>query len=90
MYDASEMSAWYFFSAMGLYPLSPADPEYLVTVPIFEEVKWNLPNGKTLTIDRANSGRNLKQIMVNDEELKGYFISHDLFKSGGEVEIITE
>jgi len=90
MDDAGEMSAWYVFSAMGLYPLSPADPEYLVTVPIFEEVKWNLPNGKTFTLDRANSGRNLKQIMVNDEELESYFISHDLFKNGGEVEVITE
>ena len=90
MDDAGEMSAWYVFSAMGLYPLSPADPEYLVTVSIFEEVKWNLPKGKTLTIDGTNSGRNLRQIMVNDEELKGYFISHDLFKNGGEVEVITE
>lgn len=90
MDDAGEMSAWYVFSAMGLYPLSPADPEYLVTVPIFDEVKWNLPEGKTFTIDKPNSGRKLDHIKVNDEELDGYFISHDLFKNGGEVEVITE
>ncbi len=90
MDDAGEMSSWYVFLAMGIYPLSPADPEYLVTVPIFDEVKWNLPNGKALTIAKPNSGRNLKEIRVNGEESEGYFISHDLFKNGGEVELITE
>lgn len=90
MDDAGEMSAWYVFSAMGFYPLSPADPEYLMTVPIFDQVKWNLANGKTFTIDRENSGRNLKQITVNGQELEGYFISHDLFKNGGEVKVKTE
>ncbi|WP_051935789.1 GH92 family glycosyl hydrolase [Salegentibacter sp. Hel_I_6] len=90
MDDAGEMSSWYVFSAMGLYPLSPADPEYLVTVPIFDKVLWNLPNGKTFTINKANEGRTLKQIMVNDTELQGYFISHDLFQKGGEVEVITK
>ncbi|MEH6406492.1 MAG: GH92 family glycosyl hydrolase, partial [Leeuwenhoekiella sp.] len=42
MDDAGEMSAWFVFAAAGLYPLSPADNEYLVTIPIFKDVKFNL------------------------------------------------
>src|SRR5690606_27347462 len=36
MDDAGEMSAWYVFSALGLYTFSATDPEYLVTVPLFD------------------------------------------------------
>jgi predicted alpha-1,2-mannosidase len=90
MDDAGEMSAWYVFAASGLYPLSPADPEYLVTVPIFETVTWNLPGNKTLTIKRPNSGRKLKNIMVDQLDLEGFFIPHNLFETGGEVELVTE
>ena len=90
MDDAGEMSSWYVFTAMGFYPLSPADPEYLVTAPIFDKVQWNLPNNKTLIFHKPNQGRKLKQIKVNGARLKNYFVPHDLFKNGGEVEIITD
>ncbi|WP_421876601.1 GH92 family glycosyl hydrolase [Marinoscillum sp.] len=46
MDDAGEMSAWYVFSASGLYPFSAADDEYLVTVPLFDSVKWTMPMGR--------------------------------------------
>ncbi len=39
MDDAGEMSSWYVFSALGLYPFSATDPKYLVTAPLFDEVK---------------------------------------------------
>jgi predicted alpha-1,2-mannosidase len=89
MDDAGEMSAWYVFSALGLYPLSPADANYIVTVPIFDEVRWKAGNSE-LVIVKPNDGRKLKDIKINNKIEKGYFISHDLFKSGGEIEIITE
>ncbi len=90
MDDAGEMSSWYVFAAMGLYPFSPADDEYIVTVPIFDEVNWRQPNGKMLTIKKPGDGRNLKDIMVDGEKQKGFFVSHDLFRNGGEISIITE
>jgi predicted alpha-1,2-mannosidase len=89
MDDAGEMSSWYVFGALGLYPLSPADPEYIVTVPVFDEVIWTVDSGKKVTITNPKGGRNLKEIKVNGKKNKGYFISHDLFKDGGKVEIIT-
>ena len=51
MDDAGEMSAWYVFNAIGLYTFSPADPEYIVTVPLFDEVDFRLGSGRTLTIE---------------------------------------
>jgi predicted alpha-1,2-mannosidase len=90
MDDAGEMSAWYVFSALGLYPFSATDAAYLVTVPLFDEVKWRTANGKLLTISKPGKGRNLKEIKVNGQVNKRYFVSHDLFKNGGKIEVITK
>lgn len=90
MDDAGEMSAWYVFSALGLYPFSATDPEYLVTVPLFDEVKWTTSNGKLITIKKPGSGRALKTIKVNGKDNKGYFVPHDLFIKGGSIDVLTK
>ncbi len=90
MDDAGEMSAWYVFSALGLYPFSATDPEYLVTVPLFDEVKWKTNTGKILTITKPGKGRALTAIKVNDKEIKGYFVPNNLFHSGGKIEVMTK
>lgn len=90
MDDAGEMSAWYVFSAAGLYTFSATDPEYLVTVPLFDEVKWKTSTGKLLTLTRTGKGRALTAIKVNGKPIKGYFVPHELFKNGGRIEIVTK
>ena len=89
MDDAGEMSAWYVFSALGLYPFSATDPKYLVTIPLFDEVQWMQNNGKVLTIKRSGKSRSMTDILVNNKKISGYFVSHDLFKTGGEIEVRT-
>jgi len=90
MDDAGEMSAWYVFSSLGLYPFSATDPSYIVTAPLFDEVKWKTSTGKVLTITKPGKGRGITAIKVNGKTNQGYFISHDLFKNGGKVEIVTK
>jgi len=75
MDDAGEMSAWYVFNAIGLYPYSPADPEYLITVPLFNEVNLNL-NGQTVTIERPTDGLKISEITYDGQRMSGYSISH--------------
>jgi putative alpha-1,2-mannosidase len=80
MDDAGEMSAWYVFNAIGIYPYSPADEDYIVTVPIFDEVKMKLGN-KVCTIIKKNSGSKITGITYDNQEINGYFIPyHDLVK----------
>jgi len=90
MDDAGEMSAWYVLSALGLYTFSATDPEYLVTAPLFDEVKWKTNSGKTLTIKKPGKGRGITSIKVDGKVNEGYFVSHDLFKNGGTIEVITK
>jgi predicted alpha-1,2-mannosidase len=89
MDDAGEMSAWYVFASLGLYTYSATDPEYLVTVPLFDEVKWKTSSNKVITITKHGKGRNLTAIKVNGKDNKGYFVPHDLFRNGGKIDIIT-
>lgn len=90
MDDAGEMSAWYVFSSLGLYPFSATDPNYIVTAPLFDEVKWKTSTGKLLTISKPGKGRGITEIKVDGKINQGYFISHDLFRNGGKVEIVTK
>ncbi|RVT97315.1 glycoside hydrolase family 92 protein [Mucilaginibacter limnophilus] len=89
MDDAGEMSSWYVFSALGLYTFSATDPYYLVTAPLFDEIEWKQPNGKTVLIKKPSSGRKITAIKVNGKNLTGYKVSHDLFKEGGRITIET-
>lgn len=87
MDDAGEMSSWYVFNAIGIYPYSPADEDYIVTVPLFDRVDVKL-NDKTLTILKKNSGQKITKITYADKTIEGYFVSHhELIK--GEKLIIT-
>ncbi|EDM38591.1 hypothetical protein PBAL39_21000 [Pedobacter sp. BAL39] len=90
MDDAGEMSSWYVFSALGLYPFSATDPEYIVSLPLFEEVKWRTSNGKYITIKKPGKGRKLTGIKVDGKKNDGYFVPHDLFKNGGRIELSSQ
>lgn len=90
MDDAGEMSAWYVFAAAGMYPLSPADNELLVTVPVFEESKWNLNGNKEVVISKKGNSRRLDSIKWNGKALDEYFVPQEIFKTGGTLEVITE
>jgi putative alpha-1,2-mannosidase len=89
MDDAGEMSAWYVFNAIGLYTFSPADPEYIVTVPIFDEVKLKLGD-KTTTIRKEGEGRKIDKITYGGKKLYGYFIPDVDLKKGEDLVITTE
>lgn len=90
MDDAGEMSAWYVFSSLGLYPFSATDPQYIVTVPLFDQVKWKTSAGKLINISKSGKSRDMKAIEVNGKVNQGYFVPHELFKTGGNIKMVTK
>lgn len=89
MDDAGEMSSWYVLNAIGLYTYSPADAEYLVTVPLFDKVTFDL-DGRPFTIVKKGDGRKITDISYGGHKIDGYFISHDLLKEGKELVITVD
>jgi predicted alpha-1,2-mannosidase len=89
MDDAGEMSSWYVFNAMGFYPFSPADPKYIVSVPLFTQIKFQLDNGKTYTIVKRNSGKKITNLNYDGKNINGYFITDKELKEGKQLIITT-
>ena len=90
MDDAGEMSSWYVFNAIGLYTYSPADPEYIMTVPLFDEIVFTLGDGTQFKIRKDGKGKKITNITYDGKKIDGWFISHDLLKKGKELVIRTE
>ena len=82
MDDAGEMSSWYVFNAIGLYTYSPADPEYIVTVPLFDKVQVALGDGNRWTIRHDGQGRKITGITCGGKPVDGWFVSHDALNKG--------
>lgn len=89
MDDAGEMSAWYVMNALGLYTYSPADPEYLVTVPLFDKVRFDLQGAQPFTITRRGNGERIQKITYGGRKINGYFIKHNQLQQGKELVIET-
>lgn len=87
MDDAGEMSSWYVFNAMGFYPFSPADDEYIISVPLFERVDIRAPGAALFTIKRNTKGRKIESLSLNGNKLEGYKLSHQRLREGGVLEI---
>ena len=87
--DMGQMSAWYVFSALGFYPVNPADGNYVFGTPLFSEVSINLPNKKTFTVKAINlSNQNIyiQKVLLNGKETDKGFISHKQIQEGGTLE----
>ena len=72
--DCGQMSAWYVFSSMGLYPMNPASGEYEIGSPIFEKSTINLPGKKTFVIEAENVSE--KNFYIQSATLNGVAFNH--------------
>ncbi|MGI9177058.1 MAG: GH92 family glycosyl hydrolase [Pirellulales bacterium] len=67
--DCGQMSAWYVFSAMGIYPVNPAAGIYVFGSPIVDEATIAVPGGKSFTIRAKNNSP--ATVFIQSEELLG-------------------
>jgi len=90
MDDAGEMSSWYVFNAIGIYPFSPADDNFIVSVPLFNKVDLKLGENVNCTIIKKKSGKKITSVTSGNKRIDGYFISYDELKKGKKLVITTE
>ncbi|MEK3877684.1 GH92 family glycosyl hydrolase [Paenibacillus sp. FSL M7-0420] len=84
--DNGSMGAWYIWSALGLYPLSPGIPEYVLGSPLFDKVTIQLDNGRQWVIEAENnSPANVYSASVhwNGKPWEHHSLPHDEIMSGG-------
>lgn len=88
--DCGQMSAWYIFSALGFYPVTPGTNQYALGSPAVEQATINLANGKKFTIEVKNqSPENIyvKQFFYNDKNWHKLFLTHEMITQGGKITI---
>lgn len=87
--DCGQMSSWYVFSALGLYPVCPGSPDYVIGKPLVGEAIIPLASGDTLRIlaDAPNK-RYVKQVLWNGEPYPNSYISYEQLMQGGTLEFI--
>ncbi|MEU7428211.1 lectin [Streptomyces sp. NPDC040750] len=56
--DLGEMSAWYVWSALGMYPMTPGTSDLALGSPLFSQAVVTLPSGKTLTVNGDGAADN--------------------------------
>ena len=84
--DAGQMSAWYVFSALGFYPVTPGIPAYAIGSPHFANAAILLPNGKRFEIVAHNlSARNfyIRSATLNGVPLNRFWLKHAEIANGG-------
>jgi predicted alpha-1,2-mannosidase len=88
--DMGQMSAWFIFSAMGFYPVTPGQNTYAIGSPVFSKVIIHLDktynNGDKFVIEaRNNSTKNkyIQSAMLNGKILNKPWFSHSEIKNGG-------
>ena len=87
--DNGEMSAWYLFSMLGLYPLRMGAAEYVIGSPAFERVEVRLDNGRTLrVIAHGNSAENVyvQSLLLNGKRWDRAWLRHADIADGGTLE----
>ena len=88
--DMGQMSAWYVFSAMGFYPVTPGQNTYALGSPLFTRVTVRLDkpyyNGNKFVIEADyNSGRNkyIQSATLNGKQWNKPWFSQADMKDGG-------
>lgn len=87
--DCGQMSAWYVFSAMGFYPVTPGSNDYIIGSPLFDKATINLENGKNFTIkafDLSDDNKYIDYVRLNGSRLHKTFITSKDILSGGILE----
>lgn len=84
--DCGQMSAWYLFSALGFYPVNPADGRYVLGSPQVEEAIMEFPGGKQFKIVANNQTPEnvyVHQVTLNGEVLDRNYLMHEEIVAGG-------
>lgn len=86
--DGGQMSAWYVFSTLGFYPVTPGIPAYAIGTPHFGRATIALPNGKQFEIVAHNLSAErfyIQSATFNGIPLNRFWLRHSEIVRGGKL-----
>jgi predicted alpha-1,2-mannosidase len=87
--DCGQMSSWYVWAAIGLYPVVPGSDEYAIGVPVFSRVAVDVGEGQEFVVrtQGASPGGEVfvESATLDGEPLTRSFLRHEEIVRGGEL-----
>ncbi|MEO1033420.1 MAG: GH92 family glycosyl hydrolase [Bacteroidota bacterium] len=87
--DCGQMSAWYVFSSLGFYPVTPGSNQYIIGTPIMDKATFNLENDNAFTVqtyDLSATNKYIEYVYLNGKPLDRTYITHEEIMQGGTLE----
>lgn len=84
--DCGQMSAWYLFSAMGFYPVNPAEGVYVIGAPQVDKITIDLGAQRVFVVEAQGlspANRFVTGATLNGKPLDRCWITHDDISRGG-------
>lgn len=88
--DCGQMSAWYIWTCLGMYPMNPVSGEYVFGLPLIDKAEVQLANGKKIIISVKKSVNKKKYgiqlVKWNGKIIPVQSIRHNMLMKGGKLE----
>jgi predicted alpha-1,2-mannosidase len=91
--DLGQMSAWYLFTALGFYPVTPASNEYIIGRPFLTHATLRLANGRAFTVSAPGldaAHPYVGAVTLNGRPLKRVFLRQAEIMAGGELKFTMQ
>ena len=86
--DNGQTSAWYVFSSLGFYPVTPGTDQYVIGSPLFSKATISLENGNKFTVTAKNNSKSnyyVQSIGLNDRNYTNTYLTYEDIQRGGEL-----
>jgi predicted alpha-1,2-mannosidase len=84
--DLGSLSAWYVWSALGLGPVTPGAPLYVVGSPVFQRAVLDLPGRKDVTVEAPGAslpGKYVQSATLGGRPLERAWLTQTELRKGG-------
>ena len=82
--DNGQTSAWYVFSALGFYPVTPALGQYAIGTPYFREVRLTMPEHKEFVIRASDTSHPyIQSAKLNNHPWGKTYLDYETLRRGG-------
>ena len=88
--DCGQMSAWYIMSAIGFYPVNPANGVFVLGSPLVDEAIVHTKGSKTFTVKAINNSKENKYIQkatLNGKKYTKTYIRYSDIAEGGTLQL---
>lgn len=89
--DLGEMSSWYVFAAMGMYPETPGTANLVLASPLFSSITIQRPGGQILQINAPGASTNLyyvQSLKVNGQPSSKAWLPSAFVANGGTLDYV--